>query len=97
MVAVSMKGVESVLSRRVGANREIVSDREISEANLQMMPGFRYSWYYTGIDYHLLNSYDEDKKYKTEINQHFAREANKNSSYPMSHLFHYSLDLLTCW
>ena len=96
VVAGSMKGVESVLSRRVGANRR-VSDREISEANLQMMPGFRYSWYYTGIVNHSLNSYDEDKKYETEINQHFAREANKNSSYPMSHLFHYSLDLLTCW
>ena len=28
-----------------------VSDREIAEANLKSMPGFRLSWYYTGMDF----------------------------------------------
>ena len=28
-----------------------VTDKEIAEANLKLMPGFRFSWYYTGMDF----------------------------------------------
>lgn len=34
----------------IATNRD-VSDREIAEAKLNKMPGFRLSWYYTGMDY----------------------------------------------
>ena len=63
------------------------TDKEISEANLQMMPGFRLSWYYSGIDlkpdplldYPVFNGNTLTYQYKN--NKEFIREAYKKPSY----------------
>ena len=71
-------------SRSIQTYRE-VSDREISEANLELMPGFRLSWYYTGMDFKpdpLLDFplWKENHKY-SKFNKDFIREANKMPSH----------------
>ena len=49
-----------------------VSDREIAEANLRLMPGFRLTWYYTGIDFKP-KPFKDNLKYD-KINKDFIRE-----------------------
>ena len=44
-VSKGLKGIQWIDTRRE------VSDREIAEANLKLMPGFKLSWYYTGMDF----------------------------------------------
>ena len=77
------------LSREFRFAREIrMSDMEISEANLQMMPGFRLRWNYTGIDlkldplleYPVQNRRDWTVEFRD--NKEFIREANKKQLYP---------------
>ena len=73
--------MENDLSRKFWTMRS-VTDKEILEANLQMMPGFRLSWYYTGISFKpdpLLdfpiwkNSHEHSK-----FNKDFIREGIKS-------------------
>ena len=72
------------LSRQFRAFR-IVTDKDISEANLQMMPGFRVSWFYTGIDvipdssleYPVEVGNGNTYSYQYKNNKEFIREANK--------------------
>ena len=74
--------MQADLSRLVWAHR-YVNDKEISEAKLQMMPGFRVSWYYTGndlkqdplLEYPMMDKKDWTIEFKD--NKEFIREANK--------------------
>ena len=78
--------MENDLSRKFWTMRS-VTDKEILEANLQMMPGFRLSWYYSGIDlkpdplldYPVFNGNTFTYQYKN--NKEFIREAYKKPSY----------------
>ena len=60
--------------------RDIIG-REISNANIKIMPGFRLSWYYTGLDFKpdpLLDFQffsDDDLKY-SKLNKDFSRESS---------------------
>ena len=79
--------------------KAFLSEMEISDANLQMMPGFRLSWYYTGIDFKAdpLLEYPvmlEDYTIQYKDNKEFIREAKKKPSCLfIIQLFHYFLDL----
>ena len=63
------------------ANREI-TDSEIADLNMNMMPGFQFSWYYTGIDFtpDPLLDFPAWKKLDVYLirNNDFIREANEN-------------------
>ena len=67
-------------SLRSITNYREVNDREISEANLKLMPGFRLSWYYTGNVFKpdpLLDFPIWKKSHKqSKFNKDFNREAN---------------------
>ena len=65
-----------------------INDKEINEANLKLMPGFRFSWHYTGVDFNpvtyldIINTtnYDytlsiKEIPYITVQHQNFIREA----------------------
>ena len=50
-----------------------VSEREIAEANLKLMPGFKFSWYYSGMDSNLDPLIDSPFK-NTNKTKNFIRE-----------------------
>ena len=68
-----------------------VSEREIAEANLKLMPGFRFSWYYTGVDFNpdpLLDFPIWTNNYKySKNNLYFIREA-LNSRYKYTYMYY---------
>ena len=77
-----------------------LSDKEIAEANLKLMPGFRFSWHYTGVDFDpdpyldIINTtiYDytlsiNEIPYITVQHQNFIREAFRKTLQSTTFLF----------
>ena len=77
-------GSGTTSSLRFINNRREASNLEISETTLKLMPGFRLSWYYTGLDFKsdpLLEFPIWKNNHKfSKFNKDFIREANKKSS-----------------
>ena len=73
-------GAGATNSLRSITNFRQVNDREISEANLKLMPGFRLSWYYTGILFKPDPLLDfpiwKNRHTHSKFNKDFIREAN---------------------
>ena len=74
--------MENDLCRKFWNFRKI-SAKERSEANLQMVPGFRVSWNYSGIDINQEPLFEYPVRFKNwtvqyKDNKEFIREANKN-------------------
>ena len=59
---------QNSLDHKLIKTKRMVSDYQISEANLKQMPGFRLSWYYTGLDF------QPDPLHDTQTNKDFIRE-----------------------
>ena len=77
-------GSGTTSSLRFINNRREASNLEISETNLKLMPGFRLSWYYTGMVFKpdpLLDFpiWKNNHKY-SKFNKDFIREAKNKSS-----------------
>ena len=81
------EGIQFIDSRREA------SDREIAEANLKLMPGFRLSWYYTGVDFNpdpLLDFPIWANNYKfSKNNYYFIREALNQKQYITTFCFRF--------
>jgi len=83
--------METDLLRQFRAYRS-VTNKEIYEANLQMMPGFRLSWYYSGIDIDPEPLFEYPERFKDwsvqyKDNREFIREA----------IIYLNLHLRTCF